>query len=157
MAKKEGYLTSLTREEINNIQYYAPSKVGLSNDKYQDDNLINLHSIQDIYDEYGKVMKSEDTTSLEKRNWVLYKKKADNILLEEVELLSKKLIDAMLTSGKKETKEIRNRLKEVLNYQDELEDLVERNNREVITYGEGQGYLLFRDWTDEEIEHFWNG
>ena len=146
-----GYLTGLTDKEIRKIEYYAPVKTSLPEDKIGRLGMLNCKTVKDVYEVYDE---------LEGRNkevWEENKEMADRVLYEEVRKLSKHLMSRMVRAIKGQEKDLRELIKIVLDYQEKVESKIEDDKKKKINKNMKQGYLLFVDWSDEEIEHFWNG
>lgn len=146
-----GYLTGLTDKEVRKIEYYAPVKTRIPEDKIGRLGMLNCKTVKDVYEVYDE---------LEGRNkevWEENKEMANRVLHEEVRKLSKHLMSRMVRASKEQEKDLRELIKIVLDYQEKVEEQVEENKNKIESKSSYQGYRLFQGWSDEEIEHFWNG
>lgn len=144
-------LTGLTDKEIRKIEHYAPIKAKLPESQINSSGMLNCKTVKDVYDVYGELEGNN------KKVWKEKKELADKVLYEEVRVLSKHLMSRMVRANKEQEKDLRELIKIVLDYQEKVESKIDDDKKKKINNNTKQGYLLFVDWSDEEIEHFWNG
>lgn len=150
-----GSLLKLTDNDIRQIKQVAPKNISVDakNFDYNNVDILYCNSLQDIYDIYG------DLRGKPRDIWEKYKIVADVVLYEEVKELSKHLMALMVSGSKEQEDDIREQLKIVLEYEGELSKTVNENSKKsLMEYKTGaSGYLMFTDWTDDEVYDFWNG
>lgn len=147
-------LTGLTDKEIRKIEHYAPIKAKLPESQINSSGMLNCKTVKDVYDVYRELEGNN------KKVWKEKKELADKVLYEEVRVLAKHLMSRMVRANKEQEKDLRELIKIVIDYQEKLEEQVEENNKNKNKNESKplyQGYRIFRGWTDEEIEYFWNG
>jgi len=142
--------STLTYEQMKDIRLYAPKEIPLTEAFYQHPELQQLDTIGDFYEIFHAL------TGGHQQEFKVLKVKADGLVLKEVHQLSKDLMAKALNAGE-HARDIQQALKVILDYQEELQQEIDRNNHLLDTERvNGSGYLLFRDLSDEELEHFWN-
>lgn len=148
MVYRKGQLNALTHDEILEIGDNAFKKV-------------RVYELPDGYETDAEIVYAQDIKRYAKKLPMAQKEKVEysvnGAVLEEVDRLVEYLVDKLKESNARETKDIRSEVVKVLEYQDALEEELNVSTKEKYKLSSSQGYTIFSDFTDEELEYFWNG
>lgn len=146
-------LTELTYDELLDIEQTAPRVVRLT--KATKDVGIGLEgcrTAKDVYDKAEEYLEDGKDYGIELR--VI----ANGMVLVEVERMARLLMEKILSLHGEDERKARKVMIAVLDYQTKLKRQIEVDTEKVNEKSrKGNGYLLFKNLTDEEIEYFWNG
>lgn len=146
-------LTELTYEELLDIEQTAPRVVRLTKTpKDMGIGLEGCRTVKDVYDKAEEYLEEGKDCGIEIR--VI----ANRLVLVELEQMARLLMEKILSLHGEDERKARKVMVAVLDYQTKLKRQIEVDTEKVNEKSrKGNGYLLFKNLTDEEIEYFWNG